>query len=311
MKYENLIIDATNLFWRSYCENSITIESFLVYYKTIERAINRIKDLREKFAYNDSKIYFLFDNPESQINLRKILSEGQYKHTREAKNVPKDLYRSLNIFSEVLKSYNDNFYIIYGESLEADDLTKPVIEHLELKEFNKCLCISADLDWARNISKYCDWFNYANIYNAEVFKNKYGFNPIGNSIQLWKAIKGDNSDCIKNAVPYLPDEILKDMLNKFKDVRDLFNNVFQQNYPDKWKIKIKEAEKQIRINYQLVDFIENVNYGNISIIQGKQNKKLLRFWYKKLKLELEEWMKDEVTERNSWLSAPKKMRRVR
>jgi 5'-3' exonuclease len=298
MKYTHLVIDGNNLFFRSFVEHSSqTIEGMIVYTQSVIQAIARVNELKERFGFEDSSVFILFDNPESKINIRKIITNGEYKHSREKKKVPKELYYSLSIFAEVLKNYKNNFYIVNKEGLEADDLTKPIYD-LYKSTNNSFLFISADLDWARNIKTDAHWFNYHSVYDAYTFFNKYGFNPIGNSIQLWKALKGDKSDCIENATPHLPEVILKDILNKYKDVDDLFSNIHRIDIDEKWKRMFKENERQIRINYQLTDFINKddnneLDYDGktLNIIECKENIKILRLWYNSLNLELEERMK--------------------
>lgn len=132
-----------------------------------------------------------------------------------------------------------------------------------------------------------DWYNFATVHNSATFRKKYGFSPIGKSVQLWKAIKGDNSDCIVNAVPHLRNEILLDILNRFKDVDDLFNNLWETDYPEKWKIRIKEVEANIRLNYKLVDYILLNEDINDCIYLSKENHKILKFWFDTLSLPLD------------------------
>lgn len=281
-KYKYICIDFNNLFWRSITsclEKTLLVEEHIIYNISITNFLDRIKQLILRFGYDESIIYFLCDNPESHINVRKIISNGEYKHSRESKNLPKNIYKTLNILLDILKNYDDNFRIVNCDHLEADDLTYPIRKQLELNENIKCLYISADLDWARNIDKYCNWFNFFTVHNFITFKNKYGFSPVGKSIQLMKAIKGDNSDCIVNAVPYLPKEILNDILNKFKDIDDLYDNLWKQDYSNKWKIKLKEKEVNVRLNYQLVDFILLEDSIDNYIYKCKKNLKKLNFWF--------------------------------
>jgi len=289
-KYSYVIYDFNNLFWRSIIsslEKTKNINDYALYNEAIMMFFTRLKELENKFCYKETLSYFLCDNPESHINIRKIITDGQYKHSRESKNLPKNLYKTLNIIIEILKSYSSNYRIVQCENLEADDLTLPVKKLLNITNQNQCLFISADLDWARNIDENCHWYNYYTVHDITSFKKKYEFSPVGKSIQLWKALKGDNSDCIKNAVPYLPNEILLDILNRFKDLEDLYSNLWQQDYPKEWKIKLNEAKINIRTNYQLADFIEVT--GNIStyIYECSENLKKLEFWFKTLDIPFE------------------------
>lgn len=157
MKYKYLVLDTNNFYWRcitSCIEKSMKLEDYIVSNDTIIQFLKNLKDLINRFAYEDSTIYFLCDNPKSKINERKDLSNGQYKHSRENKNLPKNIYKTFNILIEILKSYSDNFKIVQCDGYEADDLTLPILEHIKKQDKNtNVLVVSADLDWARNI---CD-----------------------------------------------------------------------------------------------------------------------------------------------------------
>ena len=61
----------------------------------------------------------------------------------------------------------------------------------------------------------------------EIF-DKYKFSPSGNKIKLYKAIHGDKSDNIENAVPYLPENILLDIINNFQDVNDFLKRFWNE-----------------------------------------------------------------------------------
>jgi hypothetical protein len=296
-KYNNIIIDGNNLFWRCFSgglKKYVTIEDFHLFLGTIKINLDKIETIKKLYAYTSSVFYFCFDNPESVLNLRKFL-DNNYKSHRFKKNSPKGLYKTLNLFVELLKVFSDNYRIANANSLEADDLTLPIIKELNLSKENRCLVISNDLDWARNLSlsKYCFWWNYDKMHNRKTFESEYGFSPVGKKIQLFKAIHGDTTDNIKNAVPYLPREILLNMVNEFNDVDELFNGMWKQEYSLKWKKKIKDAEKDIRANYYLVDFIE-LNYPIENYVWTcKRNIKKLRLFYDVLDLKYESFMHTE------------------
>ena len=58
---------------------------------------------------------------------------------------------------------------------------------------------------------------------------------------MYKCIHGDKSDCIENAVPYLPKEILLYIVNTYSDLKSLFSNLWSDDkIPKQWKLKIKD-----------------------------------------------------------------------
>jgi len=297
--YKNLIIDSNNLFWRSWFNN--TTECVLgdtsIYNGGIELFIEKIKQLKKQFLYNEGKTYLLFDNPESTVKMRKLIDDA-YKSHRLNNKYSKEINRSIQYLKEILRNYFDNTYIIYIDACEADDLV-PLVLNL-CKE--KTLVISADLDWSRNIEKdsgkQIDWFNYKKVYDLEEFKNEFGFYPNGNRIKLYKSIRGDNSDNIQNAVPYLPEKILLHIIENFHDVpiEKLLNKILQDTtISQKWKIELKNCENDIRKNYTLVDFIDIDADIKEHMFECKKNKTLARVWFKIIGLNLSPWMIDTKT----------------
>jgi hypothetical protein len=293
--YDFLIIDAQNLYWRavmSSIKKCLDKENFEIYSNSIRDFLDKINGLESKFGTNKCSIYLLFDNPTSIINKRKKI-DIEYKHTREEKNVPKNFYKTLDMLQEILKIYNNNLHIVKCDGLEADDLVYYVLQeiNIEFKDKDK-LIISADMDWARamGVDEKCYWYNHAETFDALKFKNKYTFSPAGKKIQMYKAIHGDDSDAIPNAVPYLPKEILLDIIDNYKNPDELFSNL--SKYPEKWKLKIKEAEKRIITNYQLTDYCLDGNLENC-IFKCSEDTNMLRFWFNLAGIQFETRMYDD------------------
>lgn len=284
--YNKIVIDSNNLFWRcvtTTIKNQIKQKEDIIYTLAIQSTFSRIKQLKNQFGYKDCNIYLCFDNPISAYEVRRVISHGTYKHTRENKNIPPQLYDTLDIFMDICKCYSNNFHIVKNEKLEADDLT--IILQRQFPD-DKLLFISADLDWARNINNNSHWFNFHTLYSVNNFIKKYGFSPVGNKIKIYKAIHGDNSDCISNAVPYLPKEFLLKIVNESEILKDIYN----VDIPQKWINKINDAYLQIEENYALVDFVEiNLDYNDI-VTNCKENIKQLRRWYQILNIPFEERM---------------------
>jgi len=293
LRYQNLIIDTNNLFWRNVAisiKEKVISEKDEMYSSSIQMTINRInKFIAEYGNYANCNVYLLFDNPLSKINTRKEL-DPMYKHARSLRSVPPAFHKTLDIFFELAEVYSDNFKLIKISNLEADDLVQPLLNYLNN---DSCLLISADMDWARSVGKSVHWYNYHTLYDMDSFKTKYGFFPNNNSITLYKSLRGDNSDSIPIGCPLLREEIVLDICNRFNNVDELFKNLFDTDYPKQWKLKIKENEMRIRMNYALVDFI--AVEGNIDehIVHGKESIKALKSWYTILDLPLEYRMKDK------------------
>lgn len=296
MFYKHLIVDVNNLYWRSTVQaiNKIkqdTEEDEREFYSiAIEEALIRIKNLVNQFRANDYKVYLLHDNPFSRINQREEVYP-LYKHARKNQTVPPVFYKSLNKFLEVIKVYSDNFYIIGCEGYEADDLVPLVLNNINPEELT--LLISVDMDWARAISKNVHWFNYVQTYDEDKFKKEYGFNPNSNGVKMYKCIHGDNSDCIENAVPYLPKDILLHIVDKYSSLQELFNNLWADEIiPKQWKLKIKDCEIQLKINYQLVDYQSIDKTFNDITFKCIEDKDKLKGWFRLLDIELFDSLRD-------------------
>lgn len=306
MKYSNIVIDANNLFWRSVSiaiNKFITFEEFPLYVGGIQTFLNRVKQLQETYGRKDSQIYFLFDNPFSKINLRKIITEGKYKHPRKSKQIPEQVYKSLMILIEVLKNYSDNYHIAQAASLEADDLTLPLSQHLEDK---KILFISADLDWARNITETQHWYNYDLVYNIKNFEKQYGFEPTGNKIKMFKTIRGDASDAIEPGLPHMGIELVRYIVNTYNDLDDLMHGLHvDTTINNDWKRKIEASISQLRVNYQLVDFIPVAKPISESLLHCKRVPAQANIWHKVLQLPIEPWMQSKQERKKSFLKKQK------
>lgn len=301
MKHNHIAIDFNNLFWRSITTTSqefLTLENTHIYNFVIQDVLRRVKELKERFGYDDSKIYFLVDNNQSKINIRKLLDE-QYKHPREFKNVPKHFYATLNFTIEILKCYSNSFFILQEDNIEADDLTLPLRNYLNLNDENKCLFVSADLDWARNITKHSVWFNYSKMYNEMLFKAKYKFSPTSKKIQLFKALKGDSSDAIPNAVPYLPEKILLHILDKYNGIDDFYLGIEEdKEISNNWYRKFIDERERIEKNYRLADFIYLNEPIERIMFKCKENIKCLRMWFTSLQIPFESRMVEKEKDKN-------------
>lgn len=294
----------SNLFWRSFyreSQNYIQKKSSL-YTGGLHTCIQSINKLRQEFGYiNYTQIFLLFDNTVSTLELRKILSEGEYKSHRLTKKAKEFLYKDLEYLKEILKHYDDSFRVVWKEGCEADDLVKPVLDTLDINKDKMCLLVSVDMDWSRSTSDYIHWYNYSEVVGRDFFKKKYGFDPKGKNVQLYKAIRGDSSDGIKSAVKNIPEKIVIDIIENFKDVDDLMRNLWETDYSDKWKRKIQENEAQLRLNYRLVDFIDIEENIKECIYVSKENNKKLEFLYNGRGIPLEERMVNPVKKRNTFL----------
>jgi hypothetical protein len=200
-------------------------------------------------------IWFIFDNHTSKIDSRKLL-DPLYKSNRVKKNP--EFYRGIELLELMLLNHSDNFRVVSRTTWEADDLVKPIVA--ELSPYESIGLFSEDMDFSRLIdygNRDIKWITKKGTYGKKKFLAKYGFVPTEQSVVLYKAIHGDSSDVIPNAVPRLPQNVLNEILENFVDAHDLIQNVDIVDFiPDLWKSRIKDAAKRILLNEKLVSFIK-------------------------------------------------------
>jgi 5'-3' exonuclease len=257
-KFNYVLIDGSNLYHRSYSLFKPNGKNI------INHLLETVDKIQNDFSNNESILYFIFDNSQSQINLRKNI-DPLYKSNREKGN-NKEIYKYHNIFIELLKVRNQNYKILMAGSLEADDLVKPLINYIDNLEKNyyKILLISNDMDWSRNINDKVYWYNWNTILNKEEFYSKYKFFPSEEGIKIYKSIKGDSSDNISPGIYNFPMNDLINICDKaynFNSYKDFLNYIETLN--ENLKQTIKSNLRNIKRNYSLVDFINiKIDIGN-------------------------------------------------
>lgn len=313
MSYKSIAIDCSNLYWRSVCSllrETIDIpigdRKVSVYTKVVQDFIDRVNALKKEYLYDNGKVYLLFDNPKSTLELRKIIDE-EYKSPRLNRTIPRAFWDTLKILKQVLLHYSDDFVFVQYDFCEADDLVVPLLDNIEINESNRLLLVSADMDWARGISKNVDWFNYKQIFNEKVFYKMYRFMPEKQNVILYKCFRGDASDNIEKGLPNLPEEMLLKMIennnvtdcHSFRTFLHKLQNVDYLN--EHWKLKVKYAEDLLLKNYQLISFIPvNASFENM-IIPCKEYISVLKTYYTILQLPYEVKMMSKESIEDSFL----------
>lgn len=293
--YNNVLIDSHNLFHRYYnvVKSSVTNTEEL-FSKTIELFLKGSMQIENKYLLHNGTMWFLFDNHDSKMNMRSLLSDD-YKKNRVKES--DTFYRFVEFLKNILLVFKDNYKVVYLEELEADDIVKPLLEYLP--EYEYSLLYSSDLDWSRCINykdRKVDWYDsyHKNIVTKEEFKDRFGFYPTPNRITLYKAIKGDKSDCIPPALKYVKNDDVIKIVENFEDVFDLCINTSKivEVVNKKIMLKVKEHERELRRNWSLVDFIklESIGANLLDFVYScKFKPKTLKLFYKNLKLTYQEF----------------------
>lgn len=254
MKFSKILIDGNNLYarnWYRFNNLSCIVKNKKLITGGIFGFIKSLDSIHNKFLSNNGTIYILFDNSNSKTNQRKELY-SEYKENREEKS--EEYFIGLDYLKLILLNRDEKYKLVYRQDYEADDFVLPLIKNFN---YDKILCVSDDQDWARSIDNNIYWYAHNKIFDREKYYEKYGYYPDKNAVSIWKAFRGDKSDGIPIGVKGIPSKILNQIVNDFDDIYDVLDNFFEKEYiTKKWKKEIKENKTNLRINYQLVDFLE-------------------------------------------------------
>lgn len=291
MKY--LIFDTNNLFCRIFSKHDKQKVIILESLKEIDRII-------EKYSSEDHVCYFCFDNPESRIKWRSEIDD-EYKKNRP-KHSPK-FYECLKNFKKILYNRYDEYKLIAIGFAEADDLTKPIISNIRLNDKkSKILLISDDLDWSRNMSIEGDiyWLSKHIVINNISFEAQYGFSPDQYSVQMWKTLRGDQSDHIPVGVRASGDRDefnfeMFEIIKKCKNVTVLLRDFNKLDISEKTKQKIFKNKERLKKNWNLVEYMKiSKELLNENMLTTKRNERVLELVYKRYGIK---WLEVEVKEK--------------
>ena len=259
MKYDRILIDVSNMYYRAFCANqnlTAEVDGELMVTGGIYTVLKMFHKIRETYLADGGKIYYLFDNASSSEARRKEI-DPDYKVNRKKQDPV--FYRGLDYLYLVLQVLNDGDRLIRRPGSEADDLVSPVLRSFT-DPLYKILLVSNDLDWSRSIKELTHWMvrDYSTkqdvIYTPITFKEKYGFEPSLEAVCLYKAIRGDASDNIPVGVKGLREETVLSLIKQAGSVENLFVHLDSLDLSDKWKHAFEENKGRVLINHSLVSF---------------------------------------------------------
>lgn len=236
----------------------------------------------KKLFNPEAEFYFLFDNPDTKTNIRSQIIDPTYKLSR--KKYPSVFYRGLDFLHLLLLSYSDKFSTVYGTGYESDDIVPYILKSININEENKAILVSEDLDWSRLISDNVHQYMKGKIFDKRVFHEQYQFFPSTESVTLYKTIRGDRVDDIPVGVPRLPTKKLIKLIDDYKDIYDVLDNLEIISYlSEKWKKEIVKRKSRLTLNHKLVTFF-SINESHIEDFtnKGKYQPKILKNIYETL-----------------------------
>jgi 5'-3' exonuclease len=265
MKYNILIFDIYNLWFRSFWKNeSLTkVEDKVTPLNAICKFFELFNSYIEKYGTHDCKCYYLFDNAMTSVMKNRKELDEEYKKNRKVQ--PSYFYDGLNMIELILKFYRDDSVIYRKSGLEADDFSMNILDK-NIVSHDKVLMFSTDIDWCRGLRfdekndiVVNQYTNKNEILDVKSFEKKFGFKPTMTNIQFYKSFYGDESDNIIGALVNYPKQYFMDAIKNFNDMRDFLNAVLTDklHYLDYgWKVNITQSYDRLMLNWKLVSFAE-------------------------------------------------------
>lgn len=268
MKYSKIIIDGHNLYHRNYHVNknlTFNVEGHTIITGGVYGFLRSLNMLKREYLSEAGQVYILFDNSHSKIESRRKL-DPEYKNNRS--ELPKSFYRGVEFLQLILLRYDNDQFLVYRHSYEADDLVESIIS--QFSEYDRTLLVSTDLDWARSIRDNVHWLSKDTLYTPKSFEKEFSFPPSHSNVCFYKAFKGDPADNIKNPIPRFPFETLTDaIMPQYRDVYELYEGIhsgsLRESIGENWVEKLKDSEvrEQLYRNWELVAF-EGEPYSSIA-----------------------------------------------
>ncbi len=264
-KYHNIVVDIYSLYYRAYYSSrhlthKLSDGTRLVT-GGIYASIQMLRLIQSKFLVKYGYMYCVFDSIFSGDAIRKQ-KDPLYEANRDEKKDP-IFCLGFDYLYNILLNFDNRYFIIKKPNSEADDLAYPLAQNSELSY--SALFVSNDFDWARVITSKVHLAKYEKnknrkkdyvIYNQEVFRDKYGFDPEDNTIKLYKAFRGDKPNNIGPGVPFIKEDLLIKLINEFQygTVDDIICGLNSLSYvTTKWKRNIKNNFARLKLNYNMVD----------------------------------------------------------
>ena len=277
MLYDYFIVDAVNFAYRTFNMNSQeqpeVVGKKSIYKNYACNFINALEDLKKKYLHSEGKVFILFDNYFSRVDLqttfnfadRKRLDES-YKASRKKEN--KQFYNTLNFLRYYYLVGPKNTFTARLDNLEADDLVKPTIDaFIDLDK--RTLLITNDLDWCRYVGGNVDWLPSlkSEPEDYSVVSEKLGFKITTPNIIAYKACFGDASDNIKGLVSkkHIKDFIQLAPIIEYPEQLLIIARNPEFNSKYHFLKDIVNSERQYIINVQLISSI-NCSIENIKNI---------------------------------------------
>lgn len=239
-----------------------------------------ILDRMEKYVQPDAVcVAFDLHGP----TFRHLQYDG-YKATRHG--MPDELAQQMPIVKDVLRAMNIPIYECQG--WEADDVIGTVSVICSNNDW-ECIIATGDRDSLQLIDRNVHvrlviskpGQTTATIYDEELFKNEYGFEP-KKLIDL-KALMGDSSDNIPG-VPGVGPKTATELLMRFGSLDRIYNNLEDVSIRPKLREKLEAGRESAYMSYDLATIRTNapIDFAPMDAVIAPYNKKALYSLFTKL-----------------------------
>jgi len=283
MTYDAIIVDTMNVAYRTFDftkSEPELLEKKKVYKGLVAAFIAKIQELREEYSpYGE--MYLLFDNPTSRIDLQSSFyfadrREAFAKYKRDREKAPKEFYNSINLLRYYYMVCPPDYKSVQIQRLEADDLVKPLLNHLGPGKTS--LMITNDMDWTRYLSDNVYWMPRWGVVQSRFdLSQDMGFPISEETIVAYKSLFGDESDNIPSVIPPKYKKHFPMLIAEFPDAYRIIDASKEDStvkrYPMLTGLRESEAEKQMRINMQLINAIEVAqSHFELALVSGRDSK---------------------------------------
>lgn len=226
-KRRSLIIDANNLFYRSFFaqkssdQEEISALAFHNCFYIIRKYYNMHPSDEVVMAFDSYSWRKAYTDGEDCITPKKYKGNRRASMTEAEKKKIEAFDKKINEFIEFIKN-NTSMLVLHKKYLEADDLIAGYI--LKYKDFSHIL-ISSDKDFIQLLGEDVD----LNIIDPDSGKprtlSEWDNDP--NYFIFEKCIRGDKSDNVMSAYPRVRKTVIKEAYSDEYKKQNLMNNTFK------------------------------------------------------------------------------------
>ncbi|QGS52257.1 DNA polymerase I [Spiroplasma tabanidicola] len=266
MKKRILLVDGNALifraFYSSYGRANLTTRSGIPT-NAVYSFINMLLNIVQKNEYYDIKV--AFDKGKKTFRHDKLES---YKAGR--KQTPPELVQQFPIVREFLSEAHIDWYELDG--YEADDIIGSISNMVKETDDYVVDILTSDQDMyqliTKNIFVIAPQTGTSDLitYDRDKLFEKWGITP--EQVIDYKGLRGDSSDNIKG-VSGIGEKTAKDLLQEFKNLEDLYNNIDKITGPKKQKLI--DGKEDAFLSKEIATIYTNIKLEDFSFRETKIN----------------------------------------